>query len=97
MYLSQVQSLWNQRQLPSLCHGAGSVRKVVNNFNYAILIRLDVPSEEEAGPEAKDKKLFIRGITKLHEIVSKVEAEAFYDGYHLALGFASDRARVFLP
>ena len=23
-----------------------------------------------------------------HEIVSKIEAEAFYDGYHLALGFA---------
>jgi predicted metal-binding protein len=25
---------------------------------------------------------------KNHEIVSKLEAEAFYDGYHLALGFA---------
>lgn len=27
-------------------------------------------------------------LRKLHEIVSKVESDAFYDGYYLAMGFA---------
>ena len=74
------------------------VRKVVNNYRYAIFVKLDVPSEEEAGVEARERRLFVRGIAKLHEIVSKIEAEAFYDGYHLALGFASGSCKsAFCP
>lgn len=74
------------------------VREVVNNFKYAIFLKLHVLSKEETGPEAKDRRLFIRGMAKIFEIVSKVEAEAFYDGYYLALGFASGSCKgVFCP
>lgn len=64
------------------------VRKIVNNFRFAVFINLEVPSEEMAGSEARDKRLMARSQIKLHEIVSKIESEASYDGYHLALGFA---------
>ena len=64
------------------------VRKIVKNFRYAIFTRLEVPSEEIAGPEARAKRLPVRSQIKNHEIVSKIEGEAFYDGYHLAMAFA---------
>jgi len=64
------------------------VRKIVKNFQYAIFIKIEIPSIEMAGPEVKLKRLHVRGQRKNHEIVSKIEAEAFFDGYHLALGFA---------
>ncbi|MFC2002569.1 DUF2284 domain-containing protein [Chloroflexota bacterium] len=64
------------------------VSKVVNNFQYAIFTRFEVPSEEIAGPEARAKGLTARAQIKNHEIVSKIESEAFYDGYYLAMGFA---------
>jgi len=64
------------------------VRQILRNFHYAIFIKLEVPSEELAGPEAWAKGTLSRSAIRLNEIVSKIEAEAFYDGYHLALGFA---------
>ncbi len=64
------------------------VRKIVNNSQYGIFTKLEVPSEKTAGPEARDRKLSIPWQRKMHEIVSKIEAEAFFDGYYLALGFA---------
>ena len=63
-------------------------RKIVNNFRHAIFTRLEVPSEKIAGPEAAEKKPYLSTNVETHKIVSKIEAEAFYDGYHLALGFA---------
>ncbi len=65
------------------------VRKIVNNFQYAIFIMLKVTSEEVAGPEARKKRLSIPSLVKMYEIVSKIEAEAYYDGYYLALAFSS--------
>ena len=70
------------------------VRKAVNNFSYAIFIKLDVPSEHTAGREAIDKNLSMPYRRKLAEIVAKIEAEAFYDGYHLALGFGSGTCKM---
>ena len=73
-------------------------RKIVGNFRYAIFVKVEVPPEQVAGPEARDKGLFIPGNRKLHEIVSKIESEAFFDGYHLALAFGSGPCRdVFCP
>lgn len=73
-------------------------RKIVKNFRHAIFTKLEVPSEELAGTEARDKGLMVPGNRKLHEIVSKIESEAFFDGYHLALAFASGPCRdVFCP
>ncbi len=64
------------------------IRRLVNNFQYAIFIRLEVPSDEAAGAEIRSKKLPGPVYLRNFEIVSKVESAAFYDGYHLAVGFA---------
>jgi predicted metal-binding protein len=74
------------------------VRKVVNNFRYAIFAKVDVPSEEIAGPEARDKTLYATWRRKINEIISKIEAEAFSDGYYLALAFGSGPCKsIFCP
>ncbi len=75
-------------QCPPYAMDLDMVRKIVKNFRYAIFTRLEVPSENIAGREAQQKGSFGRAHVKTHEIVSKIEAEAFFDGYHLALGFA---------
>lgn len=72
------------------------VRKVVNNFRYAIFTKVDVPSEKIAGPEAKDKSLYAPWRIKINEIISKIEAEAFSDGYYLALAFGSGPCKSIL-
>ena len=64
------------------------IRKVVNNYHYGVFTRLEVPAEEIAGAEARDKRLTAPWMKKNHEMISKIEAEAFFDGYYLALGFA---------
>ncbi|MFC1972676.1 DUF2284 domain-containing protein [Chloroflexota bacterium] len=74
------------------------VRKVVDRFRCAIFIRLEVPAEEMAGKDVLRQKLQIPSQIKIHEVVSKIEAEAFYDGYHLALGFAGGSCKqAFCP
>ena len=74
------------------------VRKAVNNFRYAVFAKVDVPSEEIAGPEARDKNLVAPWRIKINKIISKIEAEAFYDGYHLALAFGSGACKnIFCP
>ena len=74
------------------------MRKVVNNFQYAIFIKIEVPSELIAGKEAIDQKAIKSYKLKLAEIVAKLEAGAFYDGYHLALGFGSGACKpTFCP
>lgn len=74
------------------------IRKAVSNFQYGIFVMLRVPPEQMAGAEAKKTLLYARSAKKVFEIVSEIEAEAFYDGYHLALGFASGPCKnVFCP
>jgi predicted metal-binding protein len=41
-----------------------------------------------AGPEARKRGAPAIWHRKTYEIVAKLEAEAFYDGYYLALAFA---------
>jgi len=66
----------------------GQVRKVVDEFRYGIFINLKVPSRDITGKKSS-KNSRLPHQKKLAEIVSKIEAGAFYDGYHLALGFSS--------
>jgi predicted metal-binding protein len=74
------------------------VRKVVNGFKYAIFIKLEVPPEDTAGKEAIKKNLSEPYRKKIAEIAARIEAEAFYDGYHLALAFGSGSCKkVFCP
>ena len=64
-----------------------TTRKLVNSFQYAIFMKLEVPSEQVAGPEAETKKLTAPSRRKMNELVAKIEWEAFCDGYYLAVGF----------
>ena len=83
---------------PPHAMGLDLVRKVVNNFRYAIFTMMKVPSEEIAGPKARETQLSARSRRKMLEIVSKIEAEAFWDGYHLALAFAGGSCKsIFCP
>ncbi|MFC1964250.1 DUF2284 domain-containing protein [Chloroflexota bacterium] len=74
------------------------VRKTVSGFKYAVFIKTEVPSEMVAGKEARKKLRYASTAEKNYEIVSKIEAQAFYDGYYLALGFAGGPCKnVFCP
>jgi predicted metal-binding protein len=64
------------------------VRKIVRKYKYAIFTRLEIPSDQVAGQDARDEKRDRPSQIKNREIVSKIESEAFFDGYYLALGFA---------
>lgn len=82
---------------PPYAMGIDQVRKIVDKFRYGIFIKVRVPSHDIAGKKAI-KKNRIPYQKKLAEIVSKIEAEAFYDGYHLAVGFGSGSCkRLFCP
>lgn len=63
------------------------VRRVVGKYRYGVFTRLQVPTEQFAGP-AVLRNSTKQGLLKTHDIVTKIESAAFYDGYHLALGFA---------
>ena len=75
------------------------VRKVVDNYRYALFIKLESPREDLAGPDIKDKRAAgLPWQRKLNEIAAKLEAEAFYDGYHLALAFGMGSCKsLFCP
>jgi predicted metal-binding protein len=73
-------------------------RKVVSKYRYAIFTRIKVPSRKIAGVEAKQKRLYSPSYRKTFEIVGRIESEAFYDGYYLAMGFACGSCKsVFCP
>jgi len=72
------------------------IRQLVGKFRYALLIRLQVSPKQMAGTEFKEKDLDRPFFAKMQEIVSRIEAEAFYDGYYLAVGFASGSCQYVL-
>jgi predicted metal-binding protein len=75
------------------------VRKVVNNFQYAIFIMLKASSKKLAGgPESREKKLWVGPHTKMYEIIAKIESEANRDGYYLSTAFSAGPCKaVFCP
>ena len=81
---------------PPYAMSPDQTRKVVNNFHYAIFIKLEVPPEDTAGIKAREKDLTKSYRIKLTEIIAKIEAEAFYDGYHFALAFGSGSCKTLL-
>ena len=64
------------------------MRKVVKNFRYAIFYMIKVPSQELTNPDYKEKRSGAPSSIKSFQISAKVESEAFYDGYYLAMAFA---------
>jgi len=79
---------------PPYAMSIDEVRKVVDKFKCAIFVKLEVPSEHATGKEAIEEDLTMPYRRKLAEIVAKIEAQAFYDGYHLAVGFASGSCKM---
>ena len=83
---------------PPYAMSLDQVRKVVNNFGYGILIKLEVPSPDTAGVEAREKNLSGPYNRKIAEIIAKIEAQAFYDSYYLAVGFGFGTCKsIFCP
>lgn len=62
-------------------------KAVLREYKYGIFIKLIVPSDQIAGEKAFKEDSMNPARKKLFEIVSSVESQAFYDGYHLAMGF----------
>lgn len=70
-------------------------RKLVNSFKYAVFFRIKASVEtltRHNTPEQQAKGLVLR--KNRAEIVAKLEAEAFYDGYYLAVGFSGGGCKV---
>lgn len=70
------------------------MRKVVNKFRYAIFDKVEIPAEKIAGPKAREKGLFLSYSRKNSEIVGNIEADAFHDGYYLAMGFTNGACKI---
>lgn len=71
------------------------MRKIVNNFHYALFSKIEVASEEITVPRVLKNGQHVRTVINNHEIVSKIEAEAFYDGYYLAMALADGSCKSY--
>lgn len=72
------------------------VRKVVNNFHYGIFTMFTVSAEVITGHDDYARNERLRTQIQNLEMICKIEAEAFYDGYHLAMGFAGGTCKILL-
>ena len=70
------------------------VKELIGNFRYGIFAKLDVPPGDIAGKEARRKNLAAPYRKKLAEIIAKIESQAFYDGYYLAVAFGNGACKA---
>ena len=63
-----------------------TVRKTIRSFQHGILVINKFPTRDAVGKYRGPEEL--KDTLKNHKIIAKVEAQAFYAGYYLALGFA---------
>jgi len=79
---------------PPYTPSADFMRKIVDKYKYAIFFKIDVkPVEDFAHPELWHQG-HIRHYNKVFEVVGRVEAKAFNDGYYLALGLGAGTCKV---
>ncbi|NHV60663.1 MAG: DUF2284 domain-containing protein [Candidatus Verstraetearchaeota archaeon] len=71
-----------------------TTERIVKKYRYGILIRLETPVEDLAGPEWT--KRHVPHELKLREVVGLVECEANNMGYYFALGFAAGECSLCL-
>ena len=64
------------------------MRARISRFEYAIVLKLDVPGERIASSTVSSGEA-LEDLKKLCKIVSDVESAAFYDGYYFATGFSA--------
>jgi predicted metal-binding protein len=63
------------------------MRERIKLFEYAVVLKLDVPVERIAGQAARGEG--VEDLKKLCKIISEIESAAFYDGYYFATGHSS--------
>ena len=74
-------------------------RKIVSRYKYGILTMMQVPPEEQAGPDYNDsEKHKVPDALKMYKIVSKIQSASYYDGYCFSIAFGGGPSckRVFL-
>jgi len=59
-------------------------REIVKRYRYAVFCTIETPP---AGTIGSDTALITSFRKKMGEVISTVEAMAYYDGYYLAIGF----------
>ena len=74
---------------PAFVLDLDQMRSLVTRFYYAILFKQDIPFDEMLEEWHKASVLTLK-------IVSTVEADAFYDGYYLAVGFGGQACKGLL-
>jgi len=75
-----------------------TMKKALFKYNSAIFFMLETPSKDFVGPDVVKLGTHVQWTRKVYEITSKIEAAAFYDGYHLAMGFAGGPCKsIFCP
>jgi predicted metal-binding protein len=72
------------------------MRRILEKYNYAILVKNDVLPAEDFVDDEKWYKAHMAHQAKTHHIVSGVEALAFNDGYYFAAGFAAGGCKTAL-
>ena len=83
---------------PPYSPSAQEMRPILQEYHQGIFVRLIVPADSIVGKKAIEENRMQPFRIKIHEIVSKLESEAFYDGYPLAVGFAAGSCkRTFCP
>ena len=74
------------------------VRRALDRFSWAILLKCDVGPIEDYSPGAGKTKEEKRRTLSFHQasakVVCELENEAYKDGYHLAMALAGARART---
>jgi predicted metal-binding protein len=76
------------------------VRRAVNRYSWAILVRCDVVPIEDYAPGRGKTKEEKRRVLSFHqksgEVVTALERQAYKDGYHLAMGFGGGSCKDYL-
>jgi predicted metal-binding protein len=76
------------------------VRRAIDRFSWAILLKTDVGPIEDYAPGAGKTKEEKRRTLSFHkasaEVVCGLENEAYKDGYHLAMGFGGGSCKDYL-
>jgi len=74
------------------------MKKALTKYNRAVFFMLEAPSKDFVGPDVVKLGTHVKWTKKVYEITSKIESAAFYDGYHLAMGFAGGPCKsIFCP
>lgn len=72
-------------------------RSLIESFRLAVFFRITFPANLAVGKRTREQREELGRITSLlNEIVALIEAEAYYDGYYLALGIGGGSCKSLL-